>query len=53
MRARGGPWLVTAVGTVAKVVVHSGEGDLDGWVRDAGECLAIFIEFGDCVISMV
>ena len=39
---------VTAIGTVAVVIVHGFEGDLDGRVRNAGECVRIFEEFGNC-----
>ena len=43
--------LVTAIGTVAEVIVHGGEGDLDCGMRNAGEGFGILIEFGNCRVT--
>src|SRR5699024_7725936 len=48
MRAGRCARFITAIGTVAVIIVHGCEGDLDGRVGDAGECVRILEKFGNC-----
>lgn len=48
MRTGGRAWLVTAIRTVAVVVVNGGEGYLDGWMGNAAEGSGILVEFCNC-----
>lgn len=49
-RTCGGAGFVGAVGAVAVVVVDAGEGDGDGGMREAGECVCrgVVVEFCVC-----
>jgi hypothetical protein len=48
-----GAWLVRAVGAVAVVVIEASNVELDTGIRDASECLSVFVEFGDYVPRLV
>lgn len=43
-----GAWLVRAIGAVAVVIVEASNIELDTRIRDASECLSVFVELGDC-----
>lgn len=47
--AGGGARFVGAVGAVTEVVVEACDGEFYGGIRDASECLGVFVEFRDYV----